>query len=265
MRRNIVYSFVLLIMVLGLGACKTKKGMVKKEERISKSLELIKKVSEQQIEYSNIEIKYSTRAEIEDNKQNLSITYRNRKDELIWISARAMLGIEVMRLVANHDSVWLISRVGRIKEKGTWKEMSETIGYPLDFIAIQNMMVRKIFYPGSLEVGKLNTYLRRDDGKKVLIVPDYQKEDIRKDAASFGFLPQFVLDAGKGRLLGTKLVPEDNQWMLEVKYEDNDGENMGLGSNILIKALDSQSNMDIDLKIQHVTVSDEMKYPFQWF
>jgi len=79
---------------------------------------------------------------------------------------RAMLGIEAARLVANRDSVWVISKIGKIKEKGTWKEMSKTIGYPLDFMALQNMMTRKIFYPGQDDKTMLGFFLRRDDGNK---------------------------------------------------------------------------------------------------
>ena len=265
MSRKIVYSFVVVILILGLGACRGKKNMVKKFVKPSKSEELIQRVAEQELDYNSIEIKYSTRAELSGKKYSLNITYRNKKNELLWVSVRAMLGIEVARLVANRDSVWVISKIGKIKEKGTWKEMSKTLGYPLDFMALQNMLTRRIFYPGRDDNTMLGSFLKRDDGKKVLMVPDFENSEQRKDVASFGFLPQFVINQRTGILNNTRLVPEDNEWMMNVEYQENAEENMGLGKSVLIKAIDSETNIDLDLKIQQVSINQIYKYPFQWF
>jgi len=265
MGRKIVYGFVILILILGLEACRGKKSMVKKVYKPTKSEELIRKVAEQEMDYRSIEIKYNTRAELEGKKYSLSITYRNKKNELLWVSVRAMLGIEVARLAANRDSVWVISKIGKIKEKGTWKEMSKTIGYPLDFMALQNMLTRKLFYPGQDDIGMLTNFIKRDDGNTVLIVPDFENAKQRNDIASFGFLPQFIIDKKKGLLNSARLVPEDNEWMMDIEYQNEAVLNMGLGKNMLIKAIDSESNLNLDLKIQQVTIDQVFKYPFQWF
>ena len=265
MGKKIVYSFVILILILGLGGCRSKKSMVRKVIRPTKSEELIRKVAEQEMDYKSIEIKFNTRAELDGKNYSLSITYRNKKNELLWVSVRAMLGIEVARLAANRDSVWVISKIGKIKEKGTWKEMSKTIGYPLDFMALQNMLTRKLFYPGQNEIGMLSDFIRRDDGSTVLIVPDFENEKQRDDIESFGFLPQFIIEKQNGILNSTRLVPEDNEWMMNIEYQKEAVMNMGLGKNMLIEAIDSENNINLDLKIQQVTTDQVFKYPFQWF
>ena len=78
-----------------------------------------------------------------------------------------MLGIEAARVIANRDSVWLVSKMAQMKEKGSWKEMSKLLGYPLDFMALQNIMTRKLFYPGQEGNDMLMSFLKRDDGSHV--------------------------------------------------------------------------------------------------
>ena len=263
--RKIVFGFVVLVLIAGLNACKNKRLMVKKEIKHEINAGLIRNIMEQELEYNSIEIKYSTRAELSGNNYALNVTYRNQKNEILWVSVRAMLGIEVLRLVAKRDSVWIISKLGKIKEKGSWKEMSKTIGYPLDFMALQNTMTRKLFYPGREDNAVLQSFLKRDDGSTILLVADFENDIHRRDVGSFGFLPQFILDKKRNQLLGTKLVPEDNEWMVNVKYQEGSNENLGLGKRMLIRMLDSQSDLELDLKIQQVTINEVTKFPFQWF
>ncbi len=239
--------------------------MVKKEVQNIGSEGLLQRTAGQELEYQNVEIKFSTKAELSGKNYALNITYRNQKNEILWVSVRAMLGIEVARMVAKRDSVWIISKMGQIKEKGTWRDMSKMIGYPLDFIAFQNIMTRRLFYPGNSDKSMLKSFLKRDDGNKVLLVPNFENKNQRNDVATFGFLPQFIIDKKNGQLMGARLVPEDNEWMLEIMYQEDAGENMGLGKNLLLKALDSQSILDMNLKIQQVKINEALKFPFQWF
>jgi len=126
-------------------------------------------------------------------------------------------------------------------------------------------MTRRLFYPGNSDKSMLKSFLKRDDGNKVLLVPNFENKNQRNDVATFGFLPQFIIDKKNGQLMGARLVPEDNEWMLEIMYQEDAGENMGLGKNLLLKALDSQSILDMNLKIQQVKINEALKFPFQWF
>ena len=78
-------------------------------------------------------------------------------------------------------------------------------------------------------------------------------------------MPHFVIDKSFNLLTQTKLVPEDNEWMLEVEYESGSGSNMGIGNTIKLSAIDSQTNMELDLRVQQVSINEELKFPFQWF
>lgn len=265
MDRKLIYGFAVILLVLLMFGCRGKKAVITKKMPVTENYELIRGIAANELEYRNVEMKFSTRAELEGKNYSLNVTYRNKKDETIWLSVRAMLGIEAARIIANRDSVWVISKVARVKEKGSWNEMSKLLGYPLDFMALQNIMTRKLFYPGQPGNDMLSSFLKREDGNRVLIVPDFENVELRSDAESFGFMPQFIIDQDYKQISGTKLVPEDNEWMLEVEYEKGAGANYGIGNNIKLSAIDSQNNMDLELKIQQVSINEELKFPFQWF
>ncbi len=265
MKRIILYSITVVLLGFLMGGCKGKKSMLKKEGRITKSDDLIKDVSKQEINYQTIEIKSSTKAEMDGKRYSLNITYRNKKDETIWVSVRAMLGIEVARLIANRDSVWVVSKIAKTKEKGSWQDMGEMLGYPVDFMAFQNIMTRKLFYPGEQKNDKLKSFIRKDEKDGILLVPDYSNEKQRLDSDNYGFLPKFIIGKKKYSINRTSLAPEDNEWLFEVEYQGDTMENMGLGKNIKIKAMDAQSNIELDLKIQEININEAIKVPFQWF
>lgn len=265
MNRTVSYGIIVFLVVVLLGGCRAKKEVVKKDIRKAQSDEMIKNVSNGEIDYKTIEIKSSTRAELDGRNYSLNITYRNKKDETIWVSVRAMLGIEAARIIANKDSVWVVSKLAQIKEKGTWKEMSKLIGYPLDFMSFQGIMARKLFYPGEENINKLKGYSQKDEGGSVMLVPDFGNEKLRLDADNYGFLPNFKIGKSDNVLNGTKLSPEDNEWLFDVKYEEGAMENLGLGKSMLLSALDSENRLELNLKIQQVSLNGVLKMPFQWF
>ena len=265
MFRKLIFGATMVVLAAIMFGCKGKKAVVGRKQPAKDNYELIRGVTANELNYNNVEIKFTTRAELEGKKYSLNVTYRNKKDETLWLSVRAMMGIEAARLIANRDSVWVVSKIAQVKEKGSWNEMSKLLGYPLDFMALQNIMTRKLFYPGQAGNEMLKSFLKREDGERVLIVPDFENVKQRNDAGSFGFLPQFVIDKNYKQINSTKLVPEDNEWMLEVVYDTGSGDNLGIGNVISLSAIDSQTNISMDLKIQQISINEDFKFPFQWF
>jgi hypothetical protein len=265
MGRKLLYFLVVALVIVNLGGCKVKKILVKEDKTESRTMGFVKKVEEKELDYQSLEIKYATRAELDGKNYALNITYRNLKNEKLWISVRAMFGIEAARLYADRDSVWIVSRVGQFKEKGSWGDMSKLIGYPLDFMAFQGILARRIFYPGREDNIPLQNFMKKENGNGIMLVPDYRNDKQRGDSEVFGFMPQFVIDRISSRINGTRLAPEDSEWMFDVKYDPGGDDNLGLGKLMTIRGVDPESDVEMDLKIQNVAINEELKFPFQWF
>jgi len=253
-------------MAVGLNSCKSRKTLVSGKEHGRVSGRVLEQVLKSELEYESLEIKGSVRTDALGKKQSFSLTYRNLEDSLIWVSVRAMLGIEVARIICTRDSVWLISRIARLKEKGDWSTMSEMIGYPIDFYAFQGIMTRKLFVPGQAGLINIDNYLRRNNDNGLLFIPDYSDPDQKSILQKHGFLPQFLIDPNKKLLSRTRICEEDSDWLMDIIYGSDSNKYFGgLPAKISIVGLDMEELMEMDLRILLVKVDQQLKFPFAWF
>ncbi len=255
-----------VIMALGLNSCKSKKKLISGSSVNRVRGKVLNQVLKSELEYHSIEIKGSVRTDALGKKQSFNITYRNVKDSLIWISARAMLGIEVGRVICTRDSVWVFSRIARVKEKGDWKTMSNMIGYPIDFYSMQGLMTRKLFVPGRSDTDIINSYLSRRNENGKLLIPDYSDPDQKIILKNYGFLPQFLINTKKKLLYRTRISNEDSSWILDVIYGEGSNKNLrGLPPKVRIEGTDMEEKMFANLRIVLVKIDQELKFPFAWF
>ncbi len=255
-----------LALVFCTSSCKVKRKVVDNRKASKETIEIVTALKNNELEYSTFELRGSTKTDIVGGtKYVFNLIYRNKLDSLLWMSARAMFGIEAARLIANKDSVWIISRLARIEEKNDWLGFSKMIGYPLDFHTLQALLTRKIFMPqAQSELLQNMNSVDADQGR--MLVPDYNDGEQRELLSRIGFLPHFQLNDRGTNLVKTKLVPEEGNWLLEVMYgEEGIVEFFGLPSRIAVSALDENENYQLDVKVLHVKVNQELRYPFPWF
>jgi len=265
------YSAILIIVLSvliasGASSCKSKKKLVSGTHDIRIRGKILDQVLKSELDYQYIEVKGSIRTDALGKKQSFSLTYRNLKDSVIWVSVRAMLGIEVARVYCTQDSVWVISRIAKIKEKGDWNTMSEMISYPIDFYAFQGIMTRKLFVPACSNTKLINNYLSRKNENGLFLIPDFSDPEQKSILLKQGFLPQFLIDQKKKLLLRTRISQEHSNWLLDVNYGPESYNHFGgLPSKITLEGVDMEEKMELNLRILLVKINEKLKFPFSWF
>jgi hypothetical protein len=66
---------------------------------------------------------------------------RIQQDSLIWLSIGSSMGIEVLRVQANPDSIWVINRDQQSYQEFAFQELSERFSFPLSFHLVQDLLV----------------------------------------------------------------------------------------------------------------------------
>lgn len=251
------------LLLLG-SSCKTRKGMIKTRHTDTvQSDQLIDRIRSQALSFRSIEIRSSTRAEMDGTTYALSITYRNVPDSAIWISVRALLGIEVLRIYGTPEEVAVYSRMADLKEKGDWKAMKELLGYPVDFYSMQGLMNRQLFYPGQPGSKPVRSFVSNSSSNGILLVRDVNMKQAAQDKDVP--LPAFLIHPEDYSIKTARLSPENNAWQLEVAYGDEyPGDLYGYPSEYRISAIDSDQQMVLSLKIQAVKLNEELKMPYAW-
>ena len=260
--KQIIILSLLTLLVL-FSSCRSKKGITTAPQKASSGSALIQQVLSNEINYSSLELRGSTRAEFDDTKYNLSITYRNYRDSVIWISVRALLGIEVVRILCTPEEVAVYSRMGDINERGDWSEMEELVGYPIDFYSLQGLMARKLFYPDKSGLHPLSNYKTNKSEAGTLLVPD---QDFFKNGENAEVVyPVFLIDAQGNKIVKTRLSPASNVWQFEVEYDEQlMNDQFGFPEGYTLRAVDSNQRLELYLKWQGISINEELKMPYQW-
>lgn len=153
--KGISYILVLLF-VLALGSCGSKKLFIK-DGAIVKSKsekEIFSDLLEAEIDYNTI----STKGKIEFNGKEVSAIFKIVKNEILQVSIRPVLGIEMARIDITPDKILFLDRFNKQYTEITFQEIQSSTGLDLNYYNLQSILTNKIFIQG-----KENLYM--DDFK----------------------------------------------------------------------------------------------------
>jgi hypothetical protein len=110
-----------------------------KKAVINKQLGDSFKVQEAKFDY------LTSRAKIlyKDDNQEVSaaVDIRMKKDSIIWMSIKPMLGIEVMRIIITKDSVLILDRMNKSMNLMSMSGLSQKIGFSLSFKMAESLII----------------------------------------------------------------------------------------------------------------------------
>lgn len=140
MSNRILILFISLVL---LNSCGSKKKVVSPtapEEKVS----VVNSVTLNNIDYSTFSGKAKAKVKFEEDQHSVNISMRIKKDEQIWISVTAMLGIEVARVLITPNRIQIMNRLhGEYIDKPfdyIYKYTSEV----LTFASLQDVLIANV-------------------------------------------------------------------------------------------------------------------------
>jgi hypothetical protein len=129
---NMKYLLLSVTVMFAVASC-GKKAIVNKQ--LGDSF----RVQETKFEY------LTSRAKIlyKDDNQEVSaaVDIRMKRDSIIWMSIKPMLGIEVMRIVITKDSILILDRMNKSMNLMNMNELSKKISFPLSFKMAESLII----------------------------------------------------------------------------------------------------------------------------
>ncbi|MBA3900890.1 MAG: DUF4292 domain-containing protein [Bacteroidetes bacterium] len=140
---NISIIFVLFCAVF-LNSCKTREKVVDRGPRVilidrSPSY-LYDKMKENEFKFEWISSKINAEVDEAGKKTTFSITYRAKKDSVIWATISKM-GIEAARAIITKDSVRVMNRMNSTYFEGDYKYIKYAFGVDVDFDILQAAII----------------------------------------------------------------------------------------------------------------------------
>jgi hypothetical protein len=159
-------AFVSAFLLLGLTfSCKTKKasiqGEVPTESLKSKSNESLLAVLNQvtAAKFNANALKYSAVADYKDDKNSITLNLELtiKKDQYIWLNAKAFGLVNVARILLKPDSIRMIDYVNKKYISASYNYLNTFIKAPLTFNEIQNLVYGNTLFDARFEDTKLDT------------------------------------------------------------------------------------------------------------
>lgn len=227
--------FLLLGILIGLfSSCTIKTTTAPLFAPPKNAAEIIERTSSKNNDFQWLSIK--GRASIVKKDQNiaLSINIKNRKDSIIWISARGPFGVEIIRIQLTPDSIYVINRVNKTYLKKPASEIKAFINPCLSFNEIQDMI------SGNLKVFGKNYRAEEQEGGF------YLDSDNRSYSISNNY-----------RIKSIKLVDKNNT--LEIYLSDFEED--GIAKKLILKA-ESGGGFQISINYTKVEFDKPQKILF---
>ena len=107
---HILLIFCLLAVSLISTSCSSKKAMTKTSLREFTARNLIAEVEKNNFDFDNFQAKINVKIETNDKNVNVKGQLRMKKDSIVWTSVSLPLGVEVVRVKIQPDSVFFLNR-----------------------------------------------------------------------------------------------------------------------------------------------------------
>ena len=199
------YLFILLIPVLF--SCKSKEVIVTQEPLKERSQAfLIRHIDKNKFDFEWLGMKLDAEFTNGDDQQGFKATVRMRKDSAVSVSVSPALGIEVLRLIVDKDSLKMVSDIpgDRYVFLGSVDQLSALAKIDLDVSTLQDLLIGNPIGL-SREEGKMKSGIELQDVEYYTLVSRMSRR-VRRATES-----QDSLSNHEGRRKSKRL--EDNDWI----------------------------------------------------
>lgn len=251
---------IALMVVALMAGCHLAKKAVTTTPVMTEDEKLVRTVFDATEPARYLEFRYTGKAEMDEEKVPFLGTLKMVKDSVIWVSLRSSLGIELGRVLARPDSVWMYSKLLKIKEKGDWKLVEEFSGYALDFKALQGILTQSLFTSLGNTIQAITTDLtvrRKDESVWVTWKPETEEKRTEK-----GYLAQFRINPDTKGITETLIKDTRGQWAAKALYQYNKDNEI---RKIEINGLDESHNYNAEINIVTREIKDKLIITFEYF
>ena len=169
MKKNFVITvFFGLTAMLALGACKSTRtiqtAINKKDTAVVKVIDapgvdsaavigqILEKLQQREIKFNAFSAKLKLDYTDPNGKSNTATAFiRLLKDSILWVSITGTLGVEGFRALIKPDSVIVLDKLEKTITRRSTSYLQEITNLPLDFDALQNLIVgNPVYFSGNI-------------------------------------------------------------------------------------------------------------------
>ncbi len=227
--------------------CKSAKTISGKDVNLNLSTkQLIKANANQVANFKTLQSKLKITLNQGGKQQSHVVTFRAKKDEILWISAT----FSVIRAKVTPEKVSFYNKLDNTYFEGNYKYLSDLLGTDLDFQKVQNLLIGETLF--NLKDG---AYKSSVDNQSYVVEP-------KKNRELFNIL--FLIDPSHFKVKSQQISQLEELRRLEigyVAYQEVDGQL--LPERIKVNAIEANKELVLNLEFKGVTLNDNLRFPFK--
>jgi len=174
----------LIVFSLFVFSCGLLEKNTSNQKTIKSPISPIKKVNEQNISPTWLSLNSKMTIEKQGQYSKVNTSIRVKKDSIIWISLKAPLGLEVLRLMLTPDSVYLMSRLEKNYLVKPFKYIKQSIKSDINFFQLQEILFAsptinsKLLNVSPIEIDNQRKYRLSSINENYIINNKYRVEEM---------------------------------------------------------------------------------------
>ncbi len=209
---------------------------------------VLKEMEARYIDFQTLSAKVKISLQNDHIRQNnITAFLRMKKDSIIWISVRPILGIEMARVVITPDSIKLLNNLKQTVYLKGAGAIDSILKMPMDFHLLQNLLIgNPAFIPDKIP------HLNIDSSAIFVTLANAFVSNQYKWS-----LMDFLLQSSHSRM-------KDSNWFVEQQYSDYNETGpyqFSFGRNIDVQA---KEETHIQLQFEQVNFNQQLSFPFHY-
>ena len=243
---NTFLHTVFIVLFVLLSSCKSTKKLKENNANLGLSTkELIEENIKLTPDFRTLESKLKIAYSKEETKQNYTLSFRMKKDEVIWINAP----FSIVRAKITPEKVAFYNKLDNTYFEGDYKYLNDLFGVELDFIKFQNLLLGEAIFDLNDENYKLSMH-----ENEYLLQPKKQPE-------LFEFF--FILKPSNYKISSQQLSQTKELKHLQIDYKlYQEVENQKIPELIHVIVVEANKQVSIDLEFNSVSLNTELRFPF---
>jgi len=248
MQKLIIRNITLLIIVLALASCKSRKKTDKSVDYIP-AKSIVKRNQDANFSRSTVKASMQIKYKGKEELPNINASLRMVKDSVIWFNF-SKLGFPIAKLIITPKEVKFYEKIGKTSFEGDFELISNWLGTEFDFTKVQNLFLGEAL---------LNLELQ----KYQVTIKDRKYELLAKNRNPV-FDIKYWIDPVHFKVVKEEITHAEKNQNLSILYKDFHKISESLfPKGFLITAMADDMTTIIDVNYKNVQFDVPLKFPFK--
>ena len=202
----------------------------------------------------------------DSNEVSFNISYRSKKDSVIWISVSPLLGIEVARLMITPDSVKMLDKIHNKYEVTSFESINKMLQMKVNFEIIQALLYGNFFAYKKNENRFNSVYLEDSLGSQFYILSSLNKKKLKRALEEKDLNKPVIQDVYVNdttyRVNRVQVEDQRINKVLNTSYSDFHETDGGLFPFKSKTNITAEKNIEIRIEYGKVTKAESLEFPF---